>query len=596
MSLVLTYRRRALAASGLLVLCAWPVIFSSSYNLRILTIVGISALMVLGYQLIFGHAGVLALSQGAFFGLGAYTAALLSVRFGWPFAAALPAATVVSLVVAMLIAAPVLRLQSHYLTLATLGIGQVFLLLAVKLEPITGGANGISGIPLPSLFGIVLGRGWPMLIATWSIFAIGALLVWQITRGLYGQMCHVLRANPLAAQSLGFDIGRMRIELFLIGSALAAVAGVLQVYVVRIASPELLEFKWMVACLAMAVVGGRTSIAGAVAGAFLLVQLPEWLRASGQVYLVINGLLLLGLVVLAPRGLAGLLDRWMPAQRRLAGPATTPQAPQACVSPAASGAADDVLLSVRGLCKSFGGVTAIDALSFSLKRGEVLGVIGPNGSGKTTMVNCITGIYAADGGGIEFDGVRIEGMLPNRIAALGMARTFQNIRLVDDMSVIDNIAVARAMPAGVTLLRTLATSFADKDCIAARAWAWQMIARLGLEHVAHEPAGALPYGLKRLVEIGRALATEPQLLLLDEPAAGLNETEQVDLAQRLFLLAERGLTVLVIEHNMAFLHRLATRLICLENGRLIADGAPDEVCSSPRVIEAYLGQPAEAAR
>ena len=587
---------RLMSLAGLVLLVAWPLVFSTSYDLRIFTLVGTAALMAIGFQFIFGHAGALALSQGAFFGFGGYTAALLSVKLGWSTTLTVPAAVAVALVLAAAIGTTVLRLGTHYLALATLGIGQVLLLVAVKWESLTGGGNGLPGVLAPQLAGIDIGRGWPLLATVWALVALGALANWQITRGLYGRVCHVMRENTVAAQSFGVDTERLRLELFLLSSCFAAAAGALQVYVVRVVSPEMLEFKVMVSCLAMVVIGGRTNPWGAVIGAFLVVQMPEWLRVSGELYLVLNGVLLLVLIVLAPQGITGWLDRFAATGRARPPAAAEPVAsrnPHSFFAESARGLvlpSRSPVLQVAGISKSFGGVQALREVEFAVYRGEVLGVIGPNGSGKTSLVNCISGIYTPESGRVVLAGTELTGRTPPAVSRLGIARTFQTVRLVDDMSVLDNVAAARAIAEGVSLGSALLAGWKTHQLEAARGTAMQLLREMDLLDVADTPCGALAYGLKRRVEIARALAIDPLLILLDEPAAGLNETEQRELADRLERLASRGVTLVIVEHNIPFLSALATRLICLENGALIATGRPKDVYNDPRVIEAYMGR------
>jgi branched-chain amino acid transport system permease protein len=566
-----------LLAAVLLVL--YPVLFGSAYHLRLLTVSGIYVLLVLGYQFIFGQAGALALTQGAFFGLGGYATAILGSRLGWSFPATFPLSIALPVAVAAVIALPVLRLESHYFALATLGISQILLLVAIKWEALTGGSNGLTGVPGIALFGAVLPRGWPLLLAVWSMVGLGAALAWRLTRGRAGRAFHLMRENPLAAQSVGLDIGRLRLAALLLSAAYGGAAGALYAHTMRIVSTEMLEFPVMVACLTMTVVGGRTSIAGAILGGVLLVHLPEWLRFLDRFYLIGYGALLLLMIVVAPFGLVGALERW---RARLL-PETLPAAPPARPLPARAAVPElapaTPLLAVRGIDKSFGGVHALAAVDLTVAAGEIVGLIGPNGSGKTTLVNVMTGIYRPDAGtvalaGRPIAGRSIRGRAVHQIARAGIARTFQNLNLADDMTVLDSVAVARRQ---------------DRDLAAARGHAMALLERLGIAALAMRPCGGLAQGLKRRVEIARALALEPRLLLLDEPAAGLNPSEQRDLAARLGALAADGLSLLVIEHNMPFLMKLAGRLVCLDHGRLIAAGTPDEIRRDAKVIEAYLG-------
>jgi branched-chain amino acid transport system permease protein len=574
---------------GLILLIAWPHLFDTPYGLRLFALAGIYAIFVMGYQFVFGHAGALSLCHGMFFGLGAYVTGVLGAKLGWSFPATFPLSALIPVLLAALVAAPVLRLESHYFALATLGIAQVMLLIAIKWEPLTGGANGLAGVPGMTLFGMTIARGWPTVLTVWGLVAALGLAARAMLGGLYGHALHIMRENPTAASSVGLDVSRLRFETFLLSALYAGMAGALYVHTIRVISPEALEFHAMVACLTMTVVGGRTRVAGAILGAVLLIHLPEWFRFLEHYYLIAYGLVLLAVVIAAPNGFIGLLED---ARRRFL-PEAPPDPPARLPMPAQrSPQSGELLLSLSGVGKRFGGLQALDDVSFDLRAGEILGLIGPNGSGKTTLVNCVTGVYAADAGQIVFGGSQIQREPAFRIARQGIARTYQNLNLVDEMSVLDNVAVARGAARGLALGREMSGSALAQ----ARGEAMGLLEAVGAADVAMRQCGGLAYGAKRRVEIARALALQPALLLLDEPAAGLNETEQADLAVRLKELAKDGLTLLVIEHNMPFLMPLASRLVCLDRGKIIAEGSPAEIARHPQVIEAYLGpQPVETA-
>lgn len=582
---------RPLLLLGVLIVIAKPLLATSAYELRVFTLVGIYAMLALGYQFIFGHAGALSLTQGTFFGIGAYATAILGTKYGFGAAMTLPLAALLPVLLAALIAAPVLRLESHYFALATLGIGQVMLLCAIAWEPVTGGSNGIAGVPGVVLFGWAVPKGLGIALGTWTLVAAGALLSWRITRGLYGAALHVARETPIAAPTLGIDTARLRFTCFLLSAAYAGIGGALYAHTIRVVSPEALEFPVMVATLTIAVVGGRTHVAGAILGAWLIIHLPEWFRGMDKYYLIAYGAALLATIIAAPYGLIGLLEKW----RARLFPETPPAPPAPIALPSRSvRAGAGALLSVDGAGKAFGGVKAVSAVSLGVNAGEIVGLIGPNGSGKTTLINMITGIYRSDAGAIRFNGADITRAASHDIAAAGIARTFQNINLADDMSVLDNVAVGRYRHVGGGLRTAFRGGFGDPAWQRARGEAMHLLGALGVADCAQRPAGSLAYGLKRRVEISRALALEPRLLLLDEPAAGLNETEQADLATRLRVLAGAGLAILVIEHNMPFLMPLAARMVCLDHGEVIATGAPEEMRTNANVIEAYLGAPEPA--
>jgi len=547
---------------------ATPLLLAGSYGLRLLTSAGIYALLTMGYQAIFGGAGALSLAQGAFFGIGAYVTGILGARYGLDGAVTLVLSALVPAVLAAIVAAPVLRLESHYFALATLGLAQLALLAAVNAEGLTGGANGLSGVPALALFGTVIQRGWPLLVVVWIATLGAAVLSARGAAGTNSLSLALMRDDPIAASSLGIDTGALRFAAFLFAAAVAGLAGALHAHLLGVVSPEVLEFPVMVTCLSMLVIGGRGSLWGAILGALLLVQLPEWLRVVGPWYMAVYGLVLLAAIVFVPEGLAGALARLVAK----AVPQPMPRLP-APVAPkvhmrATPGAP---LLSLSGVTKKFGGVTALNAISLDIAGGELVGVIGPNGSGKTTLINTIAGLYRPDGGAIVLGDAPIGGRAPHQIARLGVARGFQTPRLLDRASVLDNVALAARRlpdPGGVAM---------------------HCLERLGVAGIAALICGDLPGGARRRVEIARALASSPRLLLLDEPAAALTPEEQDDLAMRLKLLNAEGLTVIVVEHAVPFLKTFVRRMVCLVEGRVAADGTPDAVTRDPEVIDAYLG-------
>ncbi len=558
----------ALLLAGALALAAWPFIQGDPYSLRLLTLAGIYALAAIGYQFVFGHAGALSLAQGAFFGLGAYVAGILSAKAGMGFELTFPTAILAAGLLATAVALPVLRLQSHYFALATLGIGQVTLLVAVNWESVTGGANGIAGVAKLNLFGLTVERGWPLMLLVWGLVVLGAVAARRFTGGLTGVRLTLMREQPMAAEAAGIDIRRLRFAAFLLSALFGGAAGALQVHTVRVVSPEVLEFPVMVSLLAIAVIGGRTSIAGAILGAVLLVHLPEWFRPLEKYYLLAYGAALLAMVVAAPWGLIGGLrmarGKWMPEQDP---PPPGEIAPSAAPKPSQ--------LEIGGLVRHFGGVRAVDGVDLSIAPGEAIGIVGANGSGKSTLVNLIAGTERPDAGHIRWGGKRIDGLPPVGIARAGMTRTFQSLKLVDGMSALDNAAVG---------------DWRARDIAHTRGEAMHLLTRLGLGDVAWRSCGTLPPGLRRRVEIARALIAGPALLLLDEPAASLTGEERQALASILSAVSRSGVTLVVVEHDLEFLTGFVSRLVCLDAGRVIADGAPEQVRREPAVIAAWLGQ------
>jgi branched-chain amino acid transport system permease protein len=580
---------------GAAALIAYALFLASPYDLRILTICGIYALLVLGFQFVFGHAGAVSLAQATFFGIGGYVTGILATRFGFPFLATFPLSIAGPALLAVIIAVPVLKLEDHYFSLATLGIGLVVLLLAIQWSDVTGGTNGLAGIPAIELPGVTISDRRSVLWFVWAIVAAGCLIAYQITRGLHGQAYHLMRENLEAASSLGLNIAELRFGAFVLSAAYGGAAGALMAHVIHVVSPENLDLALMVMCLTMTVIGGRTRIAGAILGATLIVYLREWFRVLENYYMIAYGTVALAVLIMAPYGLVGAIERLrvlLFGSSQVAPPVASSLQMESA-KPTAPAPGSRPLLAVDDVALAFGGVKALDGVGLSCRQGEIVGLIGPNGSGKTTLLNVISGLATSQHGSVTFLDRDITKAPAYAIARLGISRTFQHIHLVDDLSALDNIAVARAGIDAGGLLQAIGTIGRDRALDRARRIAFAAAERLGIADVAMEPCGRLPYGTRRRVEVARALATAPRLLLLDEPAAGLNEHEQKDLAGRIRTFAAEGITVLVVEHNLVFLAALAERLICLDRGKVIASGLPEAVRKEPAVIEAYLGLEAE---
>jgi len=426
---------RPLGAFWLAALLALPIFALAvlpPFGQRMVTLVGIYALMGLGYQLVFGQLGALNLAQGALFGVGAYAAALAAPTLGM---LALPVAILGAALPAALAAGPVLRLQSHYFALATLALASIVNLVAVHAEGLTGGANGLSG------FALALPRGPVLLVTVWFCVIAAVLIYAQLFCSRLGDEARLLREAPLVAATLGIDGGRWRLAAFVVGGALAGLAGAFSAAISGVVSPDVTGFSVMVLCLTFVVIGGSRHPMGAVIGALLAVCLPEILRDFQGAWLLVYAVATLAIVRWVPGGLAELIDRL----RGVRSPVPhTPAVPERLL--ATSGAQRLVLDTV---VKRFGGVDALAGVSFSVGRGEIVGLIGPNGSGKTTLLNVIGGLDRADGGAITLDDMHLEHLPPHAIARKGLGRTFQTLMLEGDTRSAD---LARAVSTGAAFL------------------------------------------------------------------------------------------------------------------------------------------------
>ncbi|MBV9568776.1 MAG: branched-chain amino acid ABC transporter ATP-binding protein/permease [Hyphomicrobiales bacterium] len=549
------------------------------YILHILVETATYAIAVFGLTVVLGLCGQINLAQAAFFGLGAYAVGLGTTDLHLSFWLALAIGAGIALLMGAFLGMSTLRLGGHYLAMVTISFQQILTLVMINWIAVTHGPDGVGNITRPALF--TSGHGYLALCVI--ALALVGYLVWRLPETKLGRSMRAVRDNELAASVSGVDVYRVKVAAFALCALLGGLGGGLFAGGFAYVSPDQFSFAESIVFLTMALLGGVASPVGALIGTALLIVLPETLRFLKSVpglYLAIYGLAVILIIRFMPDGIWGFLQAYL--RRFLAPPPFTQAAPELLLAPAKLETPS--ALEVEGLSKHFGGLKAVDGVSFAVRRGGVHALIGPNGSGKTTTLNVLSGLYTPTAGRIALDGHDVTALPPHARTAAGLGRTFQNIRLFRSMSALDNVVIG-AERQGNEILRH--DSGEGHAALVEQARA--ALAFVGLEGRARDPIASFSYGHQRLIEIARALAGNPTLLLLDEPAAGLNSTEKVELRGLLKRIAAEGLTVLIIDHDMALVSDVAEHITVLNFGRRIADGVAAEVLRNPDVIAAYLG-------
>jgi len=622
-------KRTGIAANVLLLALSLAAAYLlPTYPLFVFSLAVVNIIAVLGVNLVMGYAGQISLGHAGFAAIGAYATALLVGSYDLSFWLALALGGFLAAAFGYLLGVPALRLGPLYVSMVTFGFGLVVVIILQNWYELANGPNGMV-VPPPELFGYELfPRQFhvPIVLIAAGLF----LLARNIVDSRHGRAFIAIRENELAARGMGINIAHYKTVAFAVGAFYAGISGGLFAGLAQFVNPDAFVFPVSILYVTMGILGGIGSLAGAALGGLMLTVLPELLRGAAEYKDFLTGLLLLVLLIFLPKGLVGVVGLSLPgltrqsilfARRWMRGsiPGSSPgtrmtvegdsRAPlelphglrcqvggtdltanPPCEEPRAT-AASDPLLKVEGVGISFGGLRALQDISLQLGANEILGVIGPNGAGKTTLFNVISGMAMPDQGRIMFAGQSITRMPAHARTRLGMARTFQNLALFSDMSVIDNVRVgahvrlnSRLLSAGLRIrserveeLRSLGDAAGLLDFV-------------GLLPYAEQPAHGLAFGHQRLLEVARALASRPRLLLLDEPAAGLNSAELESLVLLIRRIRETyALSVLLIGHTMRLVMGLSDRIIVLDHGVQLAEGSPREIQSDARVIAAYLG-------
>ena len=645
-------RRQALGLLALgLALLVFPLAYDDDATIDSVANAMSYAALALGLNVVVGFAGLLDLGYAAFFAIGAYYYGIFSsfqvmpvwseawaplaflglvekmnqggpdlVHFTLSFWLALPTAALVSAAFGVCFGAPTLRLRGDYLAIVTLGFGEIVPIVARNMEGVTNGAAGLNGIQAPRLFGQSFGvDSTPYYYVGLGLVALLIFVSVRLRDSRVGRAWMAIREDETAAGAMGVNPVRFKLLAFAIGAAFAGMTGVFFVAKLQTATPEMFNFNVSSMLLVMVVLGGMGSVWGVVVGAVLLQlmqtwflpQITGWLHDLGEAVnspaltridlvqwtQLFFGLILIGMMLYRRNGL-------IPATRKT--PPLTFAAQHAEVTRGGFLGLDRIprwepgegALDIRGVSVRFGGLVALDGIDISVPAGGVVAVIGPNGSGKSTLFNVITGLVPAHSGSITFRGQELLGLPPHQVLARGVARTFQNIRLFPNLTVLENVMVGKhARLRSGAMASVLHTPGNRAEERAAQASVLDLIAMFGnrLAPRVGQVVSGLSYANRRRVEIARALASRPHILLLDEPTAGMNPAETLELAEQIKSLHEMGLTILIIEHKLDVVTALADTVVVLDHGVKIAEGRPEEVRRNEQVLTAYLGRAARAA-
>ena len=609
-----------LTALAVLAILVGPVLVNNAFYMHILQQIAFYTIAAIGLNLLVGYQGQVSLGHGGLFAVGAYASALLATRLGMPVWLDFVVAAAIAGLVGALLALPTLRAKGPYLAMVTIAFSIVTFVVAQSWTDLTRGPEGIKNIPRPEWFGVrlsdvrtfrPLGEDGPQITGDVAYFWVVALLALAVQifannllTGRWGRTINAVRQSEIASETVGVSVYRMKVGVFAVSAVLAGLSGALFAHQSGYIVSDTFTFNKSVELLVFVILGGARTLFGPVIGTTVLVILPEALKtlaaysilpAAAQPfvehYLLLYGALLILFLITMPDGMAGAL-RAVPGLARLLPPPPMPERRQVSTlasAELANGAVRPALVA-DDIKMYFGGLKALDGVTLNVQPGKIHGLIGPNGSGKSTMVNVLTGVYRPTGGQVRLGETVMNNLSPHSVAALGVTRTFQNIQLFKDLSVLDNVMMGFHLRMRYGFFEQMVrTGRYVREEAEYRQRAMDLLAFLDIAHLAELEAQSLPYGLQRLVEIARALALGPSVLILDEPAAGINASEIGQVSQVIRRVRDAGVTILVIEHHMDLVMGVSDHVAALDYGKRIAEGTPAEIQANERVIEAYLG-------